>query len=951
MATVNITIPLTFFQQMNQFMATVQKMQQLSNQLVHTTRNQVPVQQLFSAHASTKSQFQKMLHVFRKLSASMQRSVESIMRAMGATGQSYMRKLAMLSEALGPIINITVSTVTLIGGIAVSAFTTGSLLMRWFWDKMVGLGDAMLGDFLEATGSFSSIAGLRAWRSTFGNLLGDPNVLENTTIARGSASSSQFIALQMLGIKHLKDTTDMMVQATLAAKKFMDRQQRGFELRMAQAFAITSLFSPTALARLEQMDEEELVALKKMYDQYKPLMQLTEKAVMGWMRFSMQVKAAEAQIISVIAEELASPSHPFVQAVKHVTEALTHLIKAFSETPAMKYAVKFLGEQIDALAKWLSNPATKKDVLKLILDIGDIINYIKDAIKYIKEMIEIWRGPVPTKAQVPVFRPGMRRPGALVRDPKTGQLVEPSKVQVFRPGVRRPGAVRPGAVRPGSSEVSGATGSSYNAPALKAPTSPSEAPETVEQAVKGGYMRSGGDGVINRDRFRKELAENPALRAKIARIAANEQGDNPDGQTAILESMMNRAEVRHTSLADQAKWHESEGGYYQQGNMGRGVLENPARNANVQRSIDRALGGSNVSNYATDNSSGNLAKGEIASGRFLYRQGINGETFSVPSRAEQPKNARSWEQWRASLPPADPRKFQGFTTDDIQHSIQSDKGNVVAAPEKGNASTSTAVVGGGDVRMSTVGNYRLGGDARRQALLDAAAQASKNLPPGWRVEAYSGQRDGSGQGPHAHSGAIDFRLIDPNGHMIENYQHPENFAVYERFAQDTHAVLQKTNPELAAQHRWGGYFSGGLGPSGTYGAMDLMHQDFAGGNSRMAAGQWETGINEGWRRRWGVDEHSSGIVARAAERERLSHQIPDSPKYSKPPPWPEDQRAKPWDSSLYEPSIRVRSLNQPKVDNRSDEDVSAAKTNSDNDDGESSTTNDADALAAGEAAL
>lgn len=183
----------------------------------------------------------------------------------------------------------------------------------------------------------------------------------------------------------------------------------------------------------------------------------------------------------------------------------------------------------------------------------------------------------------------------------------------------------------------------------------------------------------------------------------------------------------------------------------------------------------------------------------------------------------------------------------------------------------------GDARLTSVGNYRLGSDRRRQVLVDAASEASKNLPEGWRVEAFSGERTGAGQGPHASGAAIDFRLIDPSGKAMKDYQAPENFAIYEKFAQDSHAALIKSNPALAAQHRWGGYFSGGLGPGGTYGAMDLMHQDFAGGDARMAAGQWATGLHAGWQRAWGVGERSSGFDSHMADRAALDRSALSKP--------------------------------------------------------------------------
>ena len=81
---------------------------------------------------------------------------------------------------------------------------------------------------------------------------------------------------------------------------------------------------------------------------------------------------------------------------------------------------------------------------------------------------------------------------------------------------------------------------------------------------------------------------------------------------------MNRAEVRGTSLEAQAKWHESEGGYYQQGNMGSGALENAAHRAILEQSLKNVLGGSNISNYATDNASGDLAARGIRAEDFCF---------------------------------------------------------------------------------------------------------------------------------------------------------------------------------------------------------------------------------------------------------------------------------------------------------------------------------------------
>ncbi|MBO0716540.1 MAG: N-acetylmuramoyl-L-alanine amidase, partial [Rhizobiales bacterium] len=155
---------------------------------------------------------------------------------------------------------------------------------------------------------------------------------------------------------------------------------------------------------------------------------------------------------------------------------------------------------------------------------------------------------------------------------------------------------------------------------------------------------AGGDASLkaDRERYAQELQNNPELREKVLRIAHNEQGGSQEGMQAVIESMMNRASVRGTSLAAQAKW-TGEGGYYAMGNMGRGM-----NRGQTEAALAGALGGGNASNYATDNSSQGLAARERASGAFSYRQAIHGETFFSPGSAQRgliPK----WEAWHARV--------------------------------------------------------------------------------------------------------------------------------------------------------------------------------------------------------------------------------------------------------------------------------------------------------------
>jgi hypothetical protein len=896
---------------MRQFMTDVQKMIQLTNKVLYAAQNQAAVNSLYSASNASKNQFNKLLHMFHKLNNMLQRSVESIMRAMGAAGQAFMRGLSILAETLGPIISFATSAITFVGGLAVKAFETGTWLMRWFWDKMVGLGDAMLDDFLQASGSFSSIAGLRAWRATFGKLLDDPNIITNTTIARGAASSQQFAALQILGIKNIRDTSDMMVQITIAARQFMGRQPRGFELRMAQASLITSLINPTALARLQEMQDEEFNAYVKLYQYYKPFMKLSEKAVKGWMRFSWQVKSAGAQITAVIAETLTSSAHPFTQALTSLSKAIVHFVKEFAESKAMKHAVDLLSEWITKFIKFLRDPESEKAFKDEIATLGDIVEKLKDIVKLLAELYKIVGLPTfPRRAGRPVV-PGA--PGGLVRDPRTGQLVAPGRMvkdprtgQYYTPS-RRPGAVRRGDV-----------GAPYREPPLKAPSTPAEAPETLAEAAKGGYIRTEGTGLYDRSGFERELAASPALRAKVQAIAIAEGGSSSEAQTAVVESMMNRARTRHQSLEQVARWSNEPGGYYAAGGKSRGeAAVRGSAGAIANGSINRALGGSRIVGPATDNSSNipgnNLADRDIASGKFkLITKMPNGEYYFTRNSENKAREALERQG-------GDSGKILPFRTQDIPGM----PGNAAEqnAASKGNESTSTAggvspdavkAVGGKDPEAFIV--HHTGGQGTAEGVVNTLRQRGLGVQ-------YVMERDGTIKqigGPGAANIMPEARyrqspILGQDRPFLQN----SNIVGMEVIALDDKDV---TPAQVAA-------------------ARKFIAEKYP---NTPVFGHGE--VNPGHKE---ADEGMTIVNAirgdRAAGRGNARLREMYTPKYAQPPAWPEGGRAKPWDDDLG-PQIRVQAP-RVKVTNLGDDDVAAAKSTSDNDNGE------AKALAAGEAVL
>lgn len=152
----------------------------------------------------------------------------------------------------------------------------------------------------------------------------------------------------------------------------------------------------------------------------------------------------------------------------------------------------------------------------------------------------------------------------------------------------------------------------------------------------------------DRKRFAEELKQKPWLAAKIAAISLGENR-NPKANVSVIESMMNRASARGTSLEEAAKLYGHEqGGYY--AGYAPGALRDARLRALTESSIAQALGGSNVSNYATDNSSGGLAARERATGSFTFQSTYGGESFFSPGYSGSGRASRSsYLAWRKRI--------------------------------------------------------------------------------------------------------------------------------------------------------------------------------------------------------------------------------------------------------------------------------------------------------------
>jgi hypothetical protein len=141
---------------------------------------------------------------------------------------------------------------------------------------------------------------------------------------------------------------------------------------------------------------------------------------------------------------------------------------------------------------------------------------------------------------------------------------------------------------------------------------------------------------------------------------------------------------------------------------------------------------------------------------------------------------------------------------------------------------------------------------RRSSLFDNVDPRLAKLIESFKYDKYgvtptSGYRPGDKR-QHGGGTAMDVQLTDPkSGAALANYQDPSTFGAYQEYANALYQHALQTDPELAKQMRWGGYFSG---PKGKYGALDLMHFDVGGG--AMGGGSWEGGLNPEQAKLWGL---------------------------------------------------------------------------------------------------
>ena len=190
-----------------------------------------------------------------------------------------------------------------------------------------------------------------------------------------------------------------------------------------------------------------------------------------------------------------------------------------------------------------------------------------------------------------------------------------------------------------------------------------------------------------RSRFAQELADNSDLRRKLIASVQAEVGDQgEEAKLAYIESVMNRAAARGQTLDKTI----SDSNYYPVTTLSKlGYRASSGEYDSLNPIIERALGGSNLANFATGNESGNVHShgaqvtyNPKTGERFVlenpdagWEKGISA---TAGTAATQAAKKQDWESW-ATLSPAEQTAAtaQGVQkSQDILNTLQSKSTNM-----------------------------------------------------------------------------------------------------------------------------------------------------------------------------------------------------------------------------------------------------------------------------------
>ena len=400
---ITIAVPKDFVASMNKFMAQVQKLQVQAQSAQATIIPPMP--KAITALSRFLDGMKRVALALAKMTKNFERIVARMTYALGNFGRIFMRGLTSALPmflrsigmsamgVLGPVGWIVGGGIFVVGAgisIGISAAQMAGRFISWMWDKMVGLGDSILQDWIEASGVMSTVGGVRALRLTFGDLPLGSDALHNAITARMDATSKARRALQLLGVRRRIDSANVIVEATIEAARFMRAQSPDISLAMAEAAGLTSIFPPEFLIAISQMTDEELRQKKDLFLQNRSALELTPKAIEGWKNFALQVEAAGKQIQKVIGEKLADAG--FVKAFTDLNKGVIKFFKEVMELPSINLLVDTIIKYLKAFTDWLASDApykAMKDFKKVVLNIVKAIDDIRKQIQALLKVIGV----------------------------------------------------------------------------------------------------------------------------------------------------------------------------------------------------------------------------------------------------------------------------------------------------------------------------------------------------------------------------------------------------------------------------------------------------------------------------------------------------------------------------------------------------------------------------------
>ena len=138
--------------------------------------------------------------------------------------------------------------------------------------------------------------------------------------------------------------------------------------------------------------------------------------------------------------------------------------------------------------------------------------------------------------------------------------------------------------------------------------------------------------------FAEQARKDPNLMFKLAAKAVQEDQNSPEGQTAVIEAMLNRMNATGQNPLNPAYYPKDKAAYNAE--IEQRLRNNPTLYASVLQNVERAFGGSNIAKYGTNWSSGDTWKNEAK--YVTPTQAMGANQFYIKDLNVPDASGKSW---------------------------------------------------------------------------------------------------------------------------------------------------------------------------------------------------------------------------------------------------------------------------------------------------------------------